>query len=200
MIDLSISDLDEIYSSGKTIAELYAQRYQEENLKQTIEKNVKYDIVSFIKNLNEIRKEMLQYMKVFANETNVKKYFGYNTSKMNTIDKHDKINDHLKVTVGRIKEYNRIIVSTYSEIPSDKYSNNIISEIRKHRTELMKQKNENIQLIKSNKKLILNVSNYLDKTDDDRLKSLYILRFFNLFIELLTKYNSMIDEFLKISR
>ncbi len=200
MIDLSISDLDEIYSSGKTIAELYAQRYQEENLKQTIEKNVKYDIVSFIKNLNEIRKEMLQYMKVFANETNVKKYFGYDTSKMNTIDKHDKINDHLKVTVGRIKEYNRIIVSTYSEIPSDKYSNNIISEIRKHRTELMKQKNENIQLIKSNKKLILNVSNYLDKTDDDRLKSLYILRFFNLFIELLTKYNSMIDEFLKISR
>ena len=200
MIDLSISDLDEIYSSGKTIAELYAQRYQEENIKQTIEKNVKYDIVSFIKNLNEIRKEMLQYMKVFANETNVKKYFGYDTSKMNTIDKHDKINDHLKVTVGRIKEYNRIIVSTYSEIPSDKYSNNIISEIRKHRTELIKQKSENIQLIKSNKKLILNVSNYLDKTDDDRLKSLYILRFFNLFIELLTKYNSMIDEFLKISR
>lgn len=200
MIDLSISDLDEIYSSGKTIAELYAQRYQEENLKQTIEKNVKYDIVSFIKNLNEIRKEMLQYMKVFANETNIKKYFGYDSSKMNTIDKHDKINDYLKVTVRRIKEYNRIIVSTYSEIPSDKYSNNIISEIRKHRTELMKQKNENIQLIKSNKKLILNVSNYLDKTDDDRLKSLYILRFFNLFIELLTKYNSMIDEFLKISR
>ena len=200
MIDLSISDLDEIYSSGKTIAELYAQRYQEENIKQTIEKNVKYDIVSFIKNLNEIRKEMLQYMKVFANETNVKKYFGYDTSKMNTIDKHEKINKYLKVTVGRIKEYNRIIVSTYSEIPSDKYSNNIISEIRKYRTELMKQKSENTQLIKSNKKLILNVSNYLDKTDDDRLKSLYILRFFNLFIELLTKYNSMIDEFLKISR
>lgn len=200
MIDLSMSDLDEIYSSGKTIAELYAQRYQEENLKQTIEKNVKYDIVSFIKNLNEIRKEMLQYMKVFANETNVKKYFGYDTSKMNTIDKHEKINKYLKVTVERIKEYNRIIISTYSEIPSDKYSNNIISEIRKYRTELMKQKSENTQLIKSNKKLILNVGNYLDKTDDDRLKSLYILRFFNLFIELLTKYNSMIDEFLKISR
>ena len=200
MIDLSMSDLDEIYSSGKTIAELYVQRYQEENLKQTIEKNVKYDIVSFIKNLNEIRKEMLQYMKVFENETNVKKYFGYDTSKMNTIDKHEKINKYLKVTVERIKEYNRIIISTYSEIPSDKYSNNIISEIRKYRTELMKQKSENTQLIKSNKKLILNVSNYLDKTDDDRLKSLYILRFFNLFIELLTKYNSMIDEFLKISR
>lgn len=200
MIDLSMSELDEIYSSGKTIAELYAQRYQEENLKQTIEKNIKYDIVSFIKNLNEIKKEMLQYMKVFANETNVKKYFGYNTSKMSTIDKHEKINKYLKVTVERIKEYNRIIVSTYSEIPSDKYSNNIISEIRKYRTELMKQKGENIQLIKSNKKLILNVKNYLDKTNDERLKSLNILRFFNLFIELLTKYNSMIDEFLKISR
>ena len=149
MLDFSASDLDEIYSSGKSIAQFYDLKYQRENEKLKLAQNTKYNIDVYLTHVVKFKSEVNKILRFFSKPENFKKYYDYNRLSREDLKNHNKISKQIKQIVIIISEEVKVINASKEVINQL----NPINDIRKRRSALIQQMQDNAKMKKNINKL-----------------------------------------------
>ena len=196
MLDFSASDLDEIYSSGKSIAQFYDLKYQRENEKLKLAQNTKYNIDVYLTHVVKFKSEVNKILRFFSKPENFKKYYDYNRLSREDLKNHNKISKQIKQIVIIISEEVKVINASKEVINQL----NPINDIRKRRSALIQQMQDNAKMKKNINKLYVLIDAKLRDTENVIPGDEYISRLIKNVLEVIQSIDDEIKYLLDISK